>query len=255
MVSSFCQTAAFTGKVSLASDSRVMHVAEKRQKRLVIGHLENISGDVFDQYPTVIRNLIKGKSGVYALYRNESLYYVGLAKNLMGRLKAHTRDRHQRKWTRFSVYLTIHDDHIKELESLMLRVVKPRGNRQSGKLMASKSLRRDLNNAIKAHDADKRARLLGGQHTRRRIRAKAAKDTRKNILFGVFDRGIQLRGWHKDWEYRAQLRKDGRIRYDGEIYDTPSGAGKAARGIQTNGWSFWHFRRGNEWAPLRILKR
>jgi hypothetical protein len=232
-----------------------MHMAGKRQKRLVIGHLEKVSGDVFDQYPSVIRDLIKGKSGVYALYRNDSLYYVGLAKNLIGRLKAHTRDRHQRKWTRFSVYLTIHDDHIKELESLMLRVVSPRGNRQSGKLIASKSLRRDLNNAIKAHDADRRARLLGGHHTRRRVRAKAAKDLRKNILFGIFDRGIQLRGWYKDWEYRAHLRKDGRIRYDGEIYDTPSGAGKAARGISTNGWTFWHYRDGGEWVPLKKLKR
>lgn len=236
-------------------DVGIMRMAGKRQKRLVIGHLEKVSGEVFDQYPSVIRDLIKGKSGVYALYRNDSLYYVGLAKNLMGRLKAHTKDRHQRKWTRFSVYLTIHDDHIRELESLMLRVVRPRGNRQSGKLIASKSLRRDLNNAIKAHDADRRARLLGGHHTRRRIKAKAAKDLRKNILFGIFDRGIQLRGWHKDWEYRCQLRKDGRIRYDGEIYDTPSSAGKAARGIRTNGWRFWHYRHGNEWVPLQRLMR
>ena len=147
-----------TGKVYSFHDAGVMRMAEKGKKKLVIGHLEKVSGDVFDHYPSVIRDLIKGKSGVYALYRNDSLYYVGLAKNLIGRLKAHTRDRHKRKWTRFSVYLTIHDDHIKELESLMLRVVSPRGNRQSGKFTASKSLRRDLNNAIKAHDADKRAR-------------------------------------------------------------------------------------------------
>ncbi|MDA1064676.1 MAG: GIY-YIG nuclease family protein, partial [Proteobacteria bacterium] len=65
-------------------------------KRLVIGHLERVSGDVLDQYPSVIKDLIKGKSGVYALYCNDSLYYVGLAKNLIGRLKAHTKDRHQR---------------------------------------------------------------------------------------------------------------------------------------------------------------
>jgi len=244
-----------TGKVYAVHGVGVMHMAEKRQKRLVIGHLEKVSGDVLDQYPSVIKDLIKGKSGIYALYRNDSLYYVGLAKNLMGRLKAHTKDRHQRKWTRFSVYLTIHDEHIKELESLMLRVVGPRGNRQSGKMKASRNLQRDLYNGIKAHDADKRARLLGGTHTRRRIRAKAAKDDRKNILFGIFDRGIQLRGRHKDWEYRAHLRKDGRIRYGGETFDTPSGAGKAARGVATNGWAFWHYRVGSDWVPLKKLKR
>lgn len=230
-------------------------MSEKRQKKLVVGHIENVSGDVFDHYPTVIRDLIKGRSGVYALYRNDSLYYVGLAKNLMGRLKAHMRDRHRRQWNRFSVYLTVHDEHTKELESLMLRVVKPRGNRQSGKFMASKNLRPELSNAIRAHDMDRRARLLGGHQTRRRIKAKAAKDPRKNILFGVFDKSIQLRGWYKGWEHRAQLRKDGRIRYDGEIYDTPSGAGRAARGRSTNGWSFWHYKRGSDWVPLRNLKR
>ncbi len=199
--------------------------------------------------------MIKGKSGVYALYRNDALYYVGLAKNLMGRLKAHTRDRYKGKWNRFSVYLTVHDDHTKELESLMLRVVRPRGNRQSGKFMASKNLRRELNNSIRAHDADRRARLLGGHYTRRRIRSKAAKDSRKNILSGVFDRGIQLRGWYLEWEYRAHLRKDGRISYNRKICETPSGTGKAARGRSTNGWAFWHFKRGNEWVPLRTLRR
>jgi hypothetical protein len=121
--------------------------------------------------------------------------------------------------------------------------------------MASKNLRLELHNAIKSNDADRRARLLGGHHARQRIRAKAAKDLRKNILFGVFDRGIQLRGWHKGWQYRAQMRKDGQIRYDGEVYGTPSGAGKAARGIPTNGWSFWHYRAGSEWVPLKKLKR
>ena len=39
--------------------------------------------------------MIKRRAGVYALYRKqEKLYYVGLASNLMGRSKAHLRDRH-----------------------------------------------------------------------------------------------------------------------------------------------------------------
>lgn len=233
----------------------IVRVPKRRQRKLVIGQLENISGDVLDQYPSVIRAMIKDKSGVYALYRNNSLYYVGLAKNLMGRLKAHTRDRHQRKWNRFSVYLTVRDEYIKELESLMIRVVGPRGNRRSGKFMASKVLRQELNKLIKAHDADRRARLMGGRQPKQRIKAKAVKARRKNILYGVFDHGIQLRGWHKDWEYRAFLRKDGRIRYDGEIYDTPSAAGRDARGVSTSGWTFWHYRESGEWVPLRTLKR
>ena len=162
----------------------IMHVPKRRQRKLVIGHLENISGDVLDQYPSVIRALIKDKSGVYALYRNNSLYYVGLAKNLMGRLKAHTRDRHQRKWNRFSVYLTVRDEYIKELESLMIRVVGPRGNRRSGKLIASKVLRRDLNKAIKAHDADRRARLMGGRQPNNVSRRRQPKPAERTYFSG-----------------------------------------------------------------------
>jgi hypothetical protein len=59
------------------------------RSHLVAEHLENVSGKVFDAYPEIIREMIKGKSGVYALYRRGSLYCVGLASNLSGRLKNH----------------------------------------------------------------------------------------------------------------------------------------------------------------------
>ena len=78
------------------------------RSHLVVEHLENVSGKVFDAYPEIIREMIKGKSGVYALYRRGSLYYVGLASNLSGRLKNHRRDRHSGLWDRFSVYLMAH---------------------------------------------------------------------------------------------------------------------------------------------------
>ncbi|NJD21133.1 MAG: GIY-YIG nuclease family protein, partial [Melioribacter sp.] len=88
-----------------------------KQKHLVLQHLENISGKVLQEYVAVIKDFIKGKAGVYALYGKEKLYYVGLASNLMNRLKIHLNDRHRGLWDRFSVYLTVHDEHMKELES------------------------------------------------------------------------------------------------------------------------------------------
>jgi hypothetical protein len=41
----------------------------------------------------------------------------------MGRLKGHLRDCHKGLWDRFSVYLTSDAEHIKELESLLLRII------------------------------------------------------------------------------------------------------------------------------------
>lgn len=227
-----------------------------RRRKLVVGHLEKVSGQLFEEYPRVIKELIKGKSGVYALYKNDSLYYVGLASDLVTRLKAHLRDRHNRKWNRFSVYLTVHDDHMKEMESLMLRIASPSGNAQGGRFSGSRKLSGELLDAIKSEEADRRARIFGGRMESRRIRRKANNARGGAILAGVLDRRIQLKGWQKGVEYRARLRRDGRISFDGQLHDSPSSAGKAARGQATNGWTFWHFRdsRG-EWVRLNRMKR
>ena len=122
----------------------------RKSKHVVTAHLEDISGSVLEKYQSQVRSLIKGRSGIYALYRNNNLYYVGLASNLMRRLKQHLRDHHMKKWNRFSVYVTVHDDHMKELESLLLRIVNPRGNRQTGKMSNSKNLRPYPNRLIKS---------------------------------------------------------------------------------------------------------
>ncbi|MEH6585216.1 MAG: GIY-YIG nuclease family protein [Halioglobus sp.] len=82
---------------------------------LVIGQLEDVSWEVLEEYSSVIKSMVAGKSGIYALYRKEKLYYVGLANNLPRRLKQHLNDRHSKKWNRISIYLTQHDEHMKEL--------------------------------------------------------------------------------------------------------------------------------------------
>jgi hypothetical protein len=115
---------------------------KKKQKRtpLVVEHLEGISRAAISRFPELVTEFARGKSGVYALYKGESLYYVGLAKNLRSRLHHHLRDRHAEEWNRFSIYLTRDDEHLKELESLVLRIASPKGNRTSGKFMESRDL-------------------------------------------------------------------------------------------------------------------
>src|SRR5437868_5268080 len=101
-----------------------------RSTQLVSQHLENISSDALEKYQDIIRNYVRGREGIYALYAGDKLYYVGLARNLRNRLKQHRKDRHSRKWERFSVYLTVgSDSHIKELVFLVLRIVKLKVNK------------------------------------------------------------------------------------------------------------------------------
>jgi hypothetical protein len=107
---------------------------------LVVEHLEGISRTAIKRYPEFITEFARGKSGVYALYKGKDLYYVGLAKNLRSRLHGHVHDRHADAWDHFSIYLTQGDEHLKELESLVLRIASPKGNRLAGKFMSSRDL-------------------------------------------------------------------------------------------------------------------
>jgi len=225
-------------------------------RRLVTQHLEQVSGRVLDEYAEVVRELIRGRSGVYALYRRGTLYYVGLASNLMGRLKTHQKDRHNGRWDRFSVYLTVRDEHMKELESIILRIVEPKGNRVAGKFARSEDIRRELNRRMRDHDADRRADLLGGHVARRRHRTKIKHGLGANRLAGIAGRAMRLQRHYKGGILKASLLKDGRIRVAGELYDSPNAAARAATGRkQINGWSFWHFRNEKkEWVPLRSLR-
>src|SRR4030065_148258 len=112
-----------------------------RRKPLVTQHLEKISRDALEKYQDIVKAFVRGRQGVYALYRGNKLYYVGLASNLRNRLRHHLRDRHGQAWDRFSVYLTIGDSHLKELEALILRIVKPPANKQKGKFISSEDIR------------------------------------------------------------------------------------------------------------------
>jgi hypothetical protein len=117
---------------------------------LVIEHMEGINRELIKRYSDIVTEFVRRKSGVYALYKGETLYYVGLAKNLKSRLSGHLRDRHADAWDHFNVYLTQGDEHLKELESLVLRIASPAGNRVAGKFTASKDLRRILRQRIVA---------------------------------------------------------------------------------------------------------
>lgn len=223
-------------------------------KHLVLEHLERVSGRVMDDYPEILRAQLRGRAGVYALYRKDRLFYVGLASNLTVRLKQHLTDRLSGKWDRFSVYLTSRDEHIKELESLILRMVEPRGNRTGGRLVHSKDLRGELRRRIKASDSQNLANLMGGPLVLRRQRQKARQKTTRAAR-GLLGQRRELRGERKGWQYRATLRRDGTIQYGRRAFRTPSAAATAAVGRACNGWTFWQYRDdGGQWVPLKTLR-
>lgn len=230
---------------------------------LVGGFLERISVTAFDKFYSEITKLVELQHGVYALYRNDRLYYVGLAGNLRRRIKQHLRDKHAGRWNRFSLYLVRKVDHIKEIEALLLRIADPTGNKQSGLLRGATNLDRKLRKMMEARQhseldeifrkeprirqPSKRAR--GNQ----RRRAAATKLSALRPLKGIVS-GKRIYGTHKKKQFKAIVYRNGRIKFDGRFYDSPSAAGVAARKQSTNGWTFWRVRKNGELIRLKDLK-
>ena len=152
----------------------------RRREALVHQHLENASRKLLEKHPDVVRQFIGRNAGIYALYRKNKLYYVGLANALRGRLKAHVKNRHGNSWDRFSIYLTIKDQHLREIEALLLRIANPPGAKQRGRLAQSKDMRRRIARAIREKQYKEVSSLFGRQTT-------PSKASRAESIVSLFD--------------------------------------------------------------------
>jgi hypothetical protein len=73
--------------------------------------------------------------GIYVLYKKGLVYYIGLStSSIRSRLRRHaTRDQHVGNWDTFSYYQVRRGKYIKDIESLLLRIFNPSGNKVSGR--------------------------------------------------------------------------------------------------------------------------
>jgi hypothetical protein len=227
---------------------------------LVCQHLENISRAALEQYEDIVRQFVRNRQGVYALYRRGKLYYVGLASNLRTRLGHHLKDRHADSWDRFSVYLTIGDSHLRELESLILRIVKTPGNKQKGKFLKSEDLRRHFGRAIRAQMRSQFSEMLGGRRLIQQAKRKllnVESSGRRPVLAGYVTQPRKLRARYKGKTLYARLRRDGMILFASKKFSSPSTAAAVARHTPTcNGWTFWQYERApGDWVLLDELRK
>lgn len=230
----------------------------RKAPQLVCQHLENISRDALEKYLPIIRRYVVRRQGVYALYRRGKLYYVGLASNLRWRLNAHLTDRLSQSWDRFSVYLTVGDKHLRELESLLLRVVKPKpkGNVQSGKFTASENLLRRFKRDIKAYHRAELIALVGQDIDVALAESAHEPDDLHVPLSGYVGKPFKLHARFKGRSLHAQVRRDGTIRFQGKIYRSPFAAAAAACKRSCNGWWFWKYERApGDWVRLDELRK
>ena len=230
----------------------------RKQKSLVTQHLENLSREVLRDYKDIIREYVKRRHGVYALYHKNRLYYVGLASNLRSRLNTHLRDRHADTWDRFSIYLTVGDEHLRELESLVMRIATPKGNRQKGRFSRSEDLRRRFRRQVAQYQRVELERLFGLTKPKEaaKLKERIREDGRIPTLARYVKKRFRIRLKYKGRVYGARVRSDGTINLRGKIYTSPSSAASAITKRAVDGWGAWKYQRAPaDWVRLDELRR
>ena len=224
-----------------------------RREALVFQHLERVSRKLLEDHPDIVRQFVGRNAGVYALYRKNKLYYVGLAKTLRNRLTAHGRNRHGKLWDHFSIYLTIKDQHIREIEAMLLRITQPPGAKQSGKLAQSKDMKRQIMKAIQ----DKQAKQVSSLFAKYAIGDDVdKKNGPESDVSRFLPNGARLKSTHRGKTYKAKLRRDGMIRYNGKVFSSLTLAAMAIIKRPVNGWWFWRVERGKgNWVRLTNIRR
>jgi len=226
---------------------------------IVAGFIERVNAKIFDKYQKQIKDMIKGHQGIYSLYRKNNLYYVGLATNLRNRIRHHLRDRHQGKWTHFSLYIIRKADYIKQLESLVLRIAYPEGNTIRGKLEKSKNLLPVLQKQVKSKIQQEYEELF--KQYKRTGEAPVKKQKVESVydlpLKGLLRHYQPIFAQYKGKQYKANVLRSGKIKLSGKIYLSLSGAAKSIIDSgAVNGWNFWKYEdKDGTLKPLKLLKK
>ncbi|MFH1715311.1 MAG: GIY-YIG nuclease family protein [Elusimicrobiota bacterium] len=240
----------------------------KQTGNLVSQYLENISSKILEEHADIIKKYVNKRHGIYALYKNNKLYYVGLASNLRNRLRHHLKDRHANRWDSFSIYLIVGEKHLHELEALLLRVITKKGNKQKGKFKKAEDLKKQLSCDLKNKQKVEYNRILGKNScvVRNRVDEKYKKEQGRNpILAQYTSKRFQIRFKYKGKLYIAYVRQNGTITFDqrsskvkdskNKIYTSPSSAASAVANGRLNGWINWKYERApGDWVLLDELR-
>lgn len=226
----------------------------RSSRSLVVQRMENISKSIFKRYHSQITDLIGGSHGIYALYDDKELYYVGKSTDLRRRVRAHLRDKHLASWTHFSLYLVRKADHLDEIESILVRIANPRGNRVAPRGRSGSTLLRELRSLVKQTQLEELENLFGpSARSRRRLKKspKRKEGRGSKSLDGLVTRRTPLYRTYKGKEYKAFLLSSGKISFGGKRFTSPSAAAMAVTHRAANGWRFWYIKDTNgEWVHL-----
>lgn len=123
---------------------------------LIKGVLEKQPKELLEYIADDLQDVIKTNCGIYALYKGNELYYVGLAKHLIWRVPSHLKNK-RGKWDNFSIFIIKREKHLKDLETLVLRIAKPEGNKIMGKIPEHHEMEKKLSKILNKYKKIARA--------------------------------------------------------------------------------------------------
>ena len=203
---------------------------------IITKKLQNIGISALENYSFLLTELIAEQPGIYALYKGDDLYYIGKAVDLKRRLSQHLKDRHHKKWDKFSLFIVNNEKHIGDLESLLVTICEPKGSRQHPRGKAV-NLESDFKKRIDTYLQEQDALLFG---------RKPGAPARKTI---------SLQTIYKGKKYTAKLLPNGNIVFNKKTFSSPSAAGRFITGkISNNGLQFWKGKdKKGKLVPLKKL--
>ena len=121
---------------------------------LIKGMSTNLPSDILEDqvFKKKLKELMRGYAGIYALYKGEKLYYVGLTGNLHGRIRWHLKDRHSGKWDHFKIFRIQKVRYLKDIETLIHHIAETRGNRAKGQVPRDANLTHVLREVLREYE-------------------------------------------------------------------------------------------------------
>jgi len=229
---------------------------KKSSSQLVCQFLEKVSRSAIEKHQDIIKQFIRKRHGIYALYKNDRLVYVGLASNLKTRLSHHLRDRHATSWNRFSVYITIGDDKLKELETLTLRIATPSNNRQAGRFAKAEDLKRKFKKFIQQKQKKELNFIFDDdiKEVIKKVNTKREKG-RKAVLSKYISHPFLIKLKFNNKTFRGKVQKNGVIIVNKKKFTSPSLAAKYIVKYHVDGWHKWKYERSpGEWVLIDKLR-
>lgn len=149
-------------KMNKQNDKEVRKRTFKKSKKkttkgaLIKGMSKKLPSEIIENpvFKKRIKEIMKGYSGIYALYRKDKLYYVGLTTDLFRRINWHLKDRHAGKWDSFVIFRIKRVDYLRDIETLVTHLVRVPGARVKGRVPRDADINRILKEIMREHSQE-----------------------------------------------------------------------------------------------------